>query len=186
MNQEIKSALIRVLPFIVILIVLFFAKKNNKITLTELQLNKPISKTKFITWIVVFFLLIMLFELIFFKLGFLEINKWNHSFMPSIIRIFGAIILAPIAEELIFRGLILSKLINKKLNIHLAVYIQACIFVLLHNFTYQNSISSNIGMIQSLIDASLFGYARLYTKSIYTPIAMHMTGNFIATMERFI
>lgn len=186
MNQEIKSALIRILPFIIILIVLLFAKKNNKITSIDLQLNKPISKTKFLVWIICFLLLILLVELVLFKLGFLEVDKWNHSFIPSMIRIFGAIILAPIAEELIFRGLILSKLINKKMNINLAVFIQACVFVLLHNFTYQNSFSSNIGIAQSLIDASLFGYARIYTKSIYTPIAMHMTGNFIATIERFI
>ena len=72
------------------------------------------------------------------------------------------------------------------LNIHFAIFIQACFFVLLHNFTYQNSLSSNIGIVQSLIEASLFAYAKYHTKSIYTPITMHMTGNFIATFERFI
>ena len=87
---------------------------------------------------------------------------------------------------MIFRGLILSKKINDNINIHLAIFIQSILFVLLHNFTYQNSLSSNIGIAQSLIDASLFGISRLHTKSIYTPITMHMTGDFIATIERFI
>ncbi|MBF4470039.1 CPBP family intramembrane glutamic endopeptidase [Flavobacterium sp. HJJ] len=98
----------------------------------------------------------------------------------------GAVILAPIAEELLFRGCILNLLNKKKINNHLAVLIQACFFVLLHNFTYQNTMSSNIGIVQSLVDAILFGYARQYTKSLYTPITMHMTGNAIAVIERFI
>lgn len=186
MNQEIKSALIRVLPFIVILFILLIAIKNKKITLSELHSNRPSSKTNFFLWISGFFVFVVSVEFTLYYFGILEIDKWNHSFFPSTIRIFGAIVLAPIAEELIFRGLILSKLINKNFNVHLAVFIQSIIFVLLHNFTYQNSLSSNIGIAQSLIDASLFGYARLYTKSIYTPIVMHMTGNFIATIERFI
>ena len=44
MNQEIKSALIRVLPFIVILFILLIASKNTKITVSELSLNKPYSR----------------------------------------------------------------------------------------------------------------------------------------------
>ncbi len=186
MNPEIKSALIRVLPFIVILFIILIAIKNKKNTVSELSINKPDAKTNFFLWISGFFVFVILVEFSLYKLGILEIDKWNHSFLPSVIRIFGAIVLAPIAEELIFRGLILSKLISKNININLAIFIQSILFVLLHNFTYQNSLSSNIGIAQSLIDASLFGYARLYTKSIYTPIAMHMTGNFIATIERFI
>lgn len=121
-----------------------------------------------------------------YKFGILEIDRWNHSLFPSVIKIFRAIVLAPITEKLIFRGLILSKKINDNINIHLAIFIQSILFVLLHNFTYQNSLTSNIGIAQSLIDASLFGISRLHTKSIYTPITMHMTGDFIATIERFI
>jgi membrane protease YdiL (CAAX protease family) len=98
----------------------------------------------------------------------------------------GAIILAPIAEELLFRGFILNLLIKKKINNHLAILMQSCFFVLLHNFTYQNTLSSNIGIAQSLIDAMLFGYARQYTKSLYTPITMHITGNVIAIIETFV
>ena len=83
------------------------------------------------------------------------------------------------------QGQILNILVKRKLNLHLAIFIQAVFFVLLHNFTYQNTWSSNIAIVQSLADAMLFGYARQYTKSIYTPVAMHITGNAIATLERF-
>jgi membrane protease YdiL (CAAX protease family) len=187
MNEEIKSALIRVIPFVIILIGLLIATKRKKISTDDLGLKKPDSMNHYSLWTVGFLILILMVEFVLDKLGVLEIDKWNHPFYPSIIRIIGAVLLAPIAEELIFRGLILSKLINKvKLNLHLAIFIQAAFFVLLHNFAYQNTLSSNIGIVQSLIDASLFGYARYYTKSIYTPMTMHVTGNFIATAERFI
>lgn len=186
MNEEIKAALIRVLPFAIILFILFIATKRKKIEIVDLGIKKPNSINQYFFWVISFLIFILLTEFSLFKLGFLEIDKWHHSLFPSIIRIIGAVILAPIAEEFIFRGLLLSKLINKKLNLHFAILIQACIFVLLHNFTYQNTFSSNIGIVQSLIDASLFGYARYYTKSIYTPITMHITGNGIATLERFV
>ena len=186
MNEEIRSALIRVAPFVIILVGLFIATKREKIDrAVDLGLQKPNSMTHFFFWTFGFLGFILLTEIFLFKLGILEIEKWNHPFFPSTIRIVGAVILAPISEELIFRGLLLSKL-SKKVNMHLSILIQACFFVLLHNFAYQNTLSSNIGIVQTLIDASLFGYARHYTKSIYTPITMHITGNFIATLERFI
>ena len=120
------------------------------------------------------------------KLEILEIDKWNHTLIPSAIRIVGAVILAPITEELFFRGIFLHKLVGWKLNKHLAIFIQSCIFVSFHAFAYQNNLASNIGIVQTFVDATLFGYAKYQTKSIYTPIAMHMTGNLIATLERFI
>lgn len=186
MNEEIKSALIRVFPFVIILVGLFIASKRGKIhRVADLGLQKPNSAVHFYFWTIGFFGFIILTEFFLYKLGILEIDKWNHTFYPSVIRIFGAVILAPIAEELIFRGLLLSKLF-KKVNMHIAILMQACFFVLVHNFAYQNTLSSNIGIVQASIDASLFAYARHFTKSIYTPITMHITGNFIATLERFI
>ena len=175
MNEEIKNALIRVLPFVIILVILFIATKRKKISKADLDIKKPNPVIRYFVWVFGFLIFILLIEFSLYRLGFLEIDKWNHPLFSSIIRIFGAVILAPIAEEFIFRGLLLNKLIKKKINIHLAILLQACFFVLLHNFTYQNTLSSNIGIVQSLVDASLFGYAKYHTKSIYTPISMHIT-----------
>ena len=186
MNEEIKSALIRVLPFVATMLFLLIATKRKKINTSDLGIEKPVSKNNFFIWTAGFLALILLTEFSLYKIGILEIEKWDHSLYPSIIRILGAVILAPIAEELIFRGLILNRLWQKGINMHLAIAIQACFFVLLHSFTYENTFSSNIGIIQTFVDASLFGYARYQTKSIYTPITMHITGNLIATLERFI
>jgi membrane protease YdiL (CAAX protease family) len=66
------------------------------------------------------------------------------------------VIIAPIAEELIFRGLFLNKLIGLKINKHIAIFILALIFVGVHSFAFENTLSSKIGIAQTFIDASLF------------------------------
>lgn len=186
MNHEIRLALLRTLPFLIVIIVVAILIKRQKIKAQDLDINKPVSFKLYFAWTMGFLAYVLLAEFSLFSLHILEVSKWNHSFSPSIILIFGAVIFAPIAEELLFRGLILNILLKKKLNIHLAIFIQAVFFVLLHNFTYENTLSSNIGIAQSLLDAMLFGYARIYTKSIFTPITMHISGNAIAIIERFI
>lgn len=186
MNQEIKSAIIRILPFLGIIFILFLQIRWKKIKSQDLFLQKPISIKLFLIWTLGFLFFILLTEFFLHKFGVLEIYKWKHPLFSSIIRILGAVILAPIAEELIFRGLLLNVMVKRRFTLHFAIFIQACFFVILHNFTYENTLTSNIGILQTLIDASLFGYAKYHTKSIYTPIAMHITGNFIATLERFV
>lgn len=186
MNKEIVSALIRILPFVVIVLVISIRIKLGKASTQELNINRPKSTGKFFLWTLSFLAFIFLTEFTLSQFGLLEITAWKASFFPSIIRILGAVILAPIAEELVFRGVILNLLTKRNLNLHLAIFIQAAFFVALHNFAYENTMGSNIGIVQSLIDATLFAYARYQTQSIYTPISMHMTGNLIATLERFI
>jgi membrane protease YdiL (CAAX protease family) len=186
MNPEIKSVLFRIIPFILVIFIIGLRIRQQKINRFDLSLNKPKSYSSFMLWTLGFLAFVLLTEYILFKLGILEADPWDHPLFSSILRITGMVILAPVAEELLFRGLLLNMLIKRKLNLHLAILIQACFFVLLHNFTWQNTLSSNIGIVQSLTDACLFAYARHYTRSLYTPITMHITGNLVATLERFI
>ena len=186
MNQEVISALIRTFPFLIVISIVAILTKRQKIKRQDIDIQSPISVKSYLIWTIFFLIYTLLTEFSLFSFNILEVSKWNHTISPSVILISGAIILAPIAEELLFRGLILNALTKKKINIHWAILIQACFFVLLHNFTFENTLSSHIGIAQSLIDGILYGYARKYTKSIYTPITMHMTGNAIAILERFI
>lgn len=186
MNNEIKLAIIRALPFLIVICVVAVLIQRQKIKSKDLNINKPISSKSYLIWTIGFLIYTLLTEFFLYSLNILQVNHWNHPLSPSIILIFGAAILAPIAEELIFRGFILNLLIKKKLNMHMAILVQACFFVLLHSFTYENTLSSNIGIVQTFIDALLFAYARQYTQSIYTPITMHISGNLIAIIERFI
>jgi membrane protease YdiL (CAAX protease family) len=185
MNPEIRTSLLRVLPFAIVLIIILVRIRQGKIQRQDIDLKKPYSIGRFLLWTLSFLLFVLTTEWIFFRLGVLEVSKWTHPPGPSVIRILGAVVLAPITEELLFRGLILNVL-KKRVNTHLAILIQAIIFVLLHNFTYANTMGSNIGIVQGLIDASLFSYARFHTRSLYTSMTMHMTGNLIAIAERFV
>lgn len=186
MNEEIKAAIIRVLPFVVLLTVFSIRVRQKKFNTAELGLQKPVSLIRSVWCWSAFLLFILASEFTLYHLGLLEADKWNHTLLPSVIRITGAVILAPIAEEILFRGILLNKLMQWKGNMHVAIFVQAVLFVMVHSFTYENTLSSNIGIAQTFIDAAIYGYARFYTQSIYTPMAMHSTGNLIATLERFI
>lgn len=184
MNPEVISAIIRTLPFFIVVLVLTIITKRKK-KAQELDIRTPFSFTSYLVWVACFLIYALLTEFSLFSFDILKVDEWDHPVAPSIILIFGIIVLAPIAEELLFRGLILNEL-RKRMNEHLAILVQACFFVILHNFTFENTLSSYIAVVQTLIDGILYGYARKYTKSIYTPITMHMIGNLIAVIERFI
>ncbi len=186
MHDELRSALVRTLPFLIVIVVLAILIRRGKIKSQDLDLGKPDPIRSYFIWTVGFLFYALIIEFLLDARGILQVSKWEHSLTPSIILIFGAVVLAPIAEELLFRGLILNVLIKRIGNKHVAILAQALLFVLLHNFTYENTLSSNIGIVQSSIDAVLFAYARQYTRSIYTPITMHMSGNVLAILERFI
>lgn len=186
MNDEIRLALLRTLPFLIVIIIIAILTKRKKVKLQDLDMRKPFSFKLFLIWTLGFLLYSLFIEFQLASFSILEVNTWRHTRSGSIILISGIVIFAPIAEELLFRGLILNVLIKKRINAHLAILIQACFFVMLHNFTYEFTLASNIGIAQSFIDATLFGYARRATQSLYTPITMHMTGNAVAIIERFI
>ena len=186
MTTEMRSALLRVLPFLAVIIAICVAVTRQKINQRDIGIQPPASYKTFFAWWVFFLVFTVTTELVLFKAGLLQVTHWHHPFTSSVIRIGGIVLLAPVAEELIFRGLLLHKLLKWKIRPHMAVISQAVVFVLLHSFTFENTISSNIGIAQSFIDACLYAYARQHTCSLYTPVAMHASGNCIAVLEQFI
>lgn len=160
--------------------------KIGKLSKDDLGIRKPETNLKAFIWCVSFFIFCILTELILFEFRLLEFKTYEFDIKTSFLKIVGMVLIAPIAEELLYRGLFLTKLIQFKINKHLAIFIVAILFVLVHSFVFENTISSKIGIVQIFIDATLFGYARLTTKSIYTPITMHITGNLIATFEMYL
>ncbi len=84
--------------------------------------------------------------------------------IPDVIRI---ILLSPIIEELLFRGVFLSKL-SKKVDIRLAIIIQATLFAIMHGADK---------FILIITSAILYGVIYVYYKSIIYPILLHIIGN---------
>lgn len=183
--DDLTKILLRVLPFLVIIIGIAVVIKKGKVKKENLYLQNPASYKKFFLWWASFLALILVTEFSLYYFDLLEVGKWDDQLFPSILKILGIVVLAPIAEELVFRGLIMFKLRQFKVGRHAAVFIQAVIFLLLHSISFDNSFSSNIAVIQIFGDSVLYAYAKQHTKSLYTPIAMHATGNLIAVLEQF-
>lgn len=92
------------------------------------------------------------------------------------IRIVGIVLLAPLGEELLFRGVIFKLLARK--STALAVLITAVLFAGFH-LQY-----SWIGIALVFIDALYFGLARAWSASTLLTIAMHCAGNGFAVYQR--
>ena len=84
--------------------------------------------------------------------------------------ILGVSILTPIAEELIFRGVVQGEL-RKAMPEWAAIAIQAVVFAAYHMQPIQSS--------YVLLPAVLLGLAYYWTRSIWVPIVMHCLFNFL-------
>ncbi len=82
-------------------------------------------------------------------------------------------IIAPIAEELLFRGLILH-LFNRHLNIRPALIIQGILFGLFHLNLVQGLYASVTGIAM--------GMAYVFTGSLWVPILIHIVNNTSAVL----
>lgn len=90
----------------------------------------------------------------------------------------GMVLLFPVLEELVFRGLLFYQLGRTRLGLVGAVVLPALLFALLH-VQY-----GALGMGFVLLDGLLFGLARAHSRSVLLPMAMHVLGNLYAYLER--
>jgi len=101
----------------------------------------------------------------------------------------GSSIWPAINEELLFRFIVLKVvLVGKlKLNIHLAVFISALLFALVHynNWfrTDATMAESHVQVLQTFMLGILFGYSYYYTNNIITPMMAHFFNNFAVTLN---
>jgi uncharacterized protein len=82
-------------------------------------------------------------------------------------------IVAPIAEELLFRGLIFH-MFNRHMNVKIALIIQALLFGAFHLNLVQGLYASVLGVV--------LGFAYLLTGSLWIPILMHIVNNSVALL----
>jgi membrane protease YdiL (CAAX protease family) len=93
--------------------------------------------------------------------------------LASILRVLAVGILGPIAEELIFRGWVFA-LLRTRVGVAVTLLLTSAGWALLH-YDYSWAV---IGVI--LVDGLLLGLARLTSRSVYPPIAMHIIYNLYA------
>jgi len=177
------GALVRVAPFIILPAIVALRVRQGGVRLADIGWQRPRSWLAGFGWWLLFIAIAFGWEFLLFSHGQLEVGNFKHTGFAAALLIVGMLLLAPVSEELIFRGLFLNFLTRKLNNFHLAAVLQAVAFVAAHNFAYEGTFASNVGVAQSFVDACLFAYARRQTGSIFGPIAMHITGNGVAVIE---
>lgn len=86
-------------------------------------------------------------------------------------------VIAPIVEEIIFRGLVFREL-EKNLNVKAVVLVQGLLFGIYHLNLAQGVYTVFLGVV--------LGFALLWTKSIWAPIIIHMVNNSVSFLFSFI
>ena len=127
-------------------------------------------------------LFIILEELYMFALG-LEMPEGFIAFMlsePLILGLISVIVIAPIAEEFLFRGFLYSQLSRTKLGPWGAVTLSSLLWTVIH-FQYE------VLILIVLFGFGMFlGYIRMAYNNLSLPIALHAVNNLFAfTMAYF-
>lgn len=142
----------------------------------QLGLRKPgIKPTLF--WLAVVVSLGVVLELVgqqfgIFQSDFME-KIWNNTTHFSWLFI-AVCVMAPIFEELLFRGLFLDALCRTNVGTHGAVLISSMLFAVVH-LQYDWTV-----LIAIVVLGMVLGYSRIYSRSLFIPLILHLLNNTFA------
>jgi membrane protease YdiL (CAAX protease family) len=102
----------------------------------------------------------------------------EKGIIPFTINIFIIAIMAGLAEEILFRGALLSIIRKKTANPHLSVWIVAIVFSAIHFQFY--------GFIPRILLGVFLGYLLYWSNSIWVPIFAHFLNNAIAVTGSYL
>jgi membrane protease YdiL (CAAX protease family) len=85
---------------------------------------------------------------------------------------FTVLIAAPVCEEIAFRGVLQPLMARITKNIHVAIWLTAAIFSLIHFQFY--------GFIPRLLLGALFGYLAIWTGTLWAPMLAHFAHNAVS------
>lgn len=181
MTPEVRDTLLRLLlPAIGIVVILFAANRRGLSLGDDLGLRLPSFRQGFL-WLVVFLALAITEEVLWRALGQPAPEPWGDKYSRSIIwmRVLAMVVMAPIAEELLFRGLFFHMAANTFLKQTGAVFATAALFAAFH-FQY-----GLWALLFVLVDGLFYGTVRAATGSIILTMALHAIGNAYAAYQRF-
>jgi membrane protease YdiL (CAAX protease family) len=90
------------------------------------------------------------------------------------LRVLAVGVLGPIAEELIFRGILFHRLRHTRVGDWGAILILAAVWAVVHT-SYTSDVIALI-----FVSGLFLGWARKYTGSVFVPIIMHILWNLYA------
>ena len=98
----------------------------------------------------------------------------RQGMLVSVLRVLAVGVLGPIAEELIFRGVLFARLSATSLGVWPSVVVLAIVWGVLH-YSYSGGVIAII-----IAGGLLLGAARVRTGSVWVPVLMHIAWNLYA------
>ncbi|WNC69208.1 CPBP family glutamic-type intramembrane protease [Thalassotalea nanhaiensis] len=145
-------------------------------------LQSSFNFNEFKPWLILTFVYIVLSYLINILLD-VRIPEWMLDMRDTIdygwLSILSVCIIAPIFEELVFRGFIFSKIERTRLRKSGAVVVTAIIFTLIHT-QYEGIVLADLFVLSLLLS-----FIRLKTNNLKYCIAVHMLNNMISALFLF-
>ncbi|MCB2197165.1 MAG: CPBP family intramembrane metalloprotease [Bacteroidetes bacterium] len=115
-------------------------------------------------------------------IGFLALKFTNHLEVTDIQYsskvVFGGFfffILVAIAEEIIFRGYVLTNFMDSFKNKYLALFLSSLLFAIFHGL---NPNLSLVGFINLVVAGLALGITYIHTKNLWFPIFLHLSWNY--------
>lgn len=175
-NGFIWAIIICITAVVYILLVVGFIKirRNNIGVKNYLKLNNvPIMAV--MQWLGLLFILVSVLSLISFFIGRPFVDKYflsaYFSAKNQLLFWCSVALIGPISEEVLFRGFLLEGLRQSKFGAVGAILISSFMWTIIH-FQYDL-----YDLSQLFIIGLLMGMGKIYTKSLYTPIAIHSLMN---------
>jgi len=167
------------LPLLALGVVVLVLRARGFSPRRELALYAP-STPSLLGWVGAFLVLAIVEEIAGRALGVPPVVPWGSRYgaLERVIRAGGMIAVAPVVEELLFRGLMFTRLSATRLRPAGAVIVIALLFAALH---------IQYGWLELafvLVDGLFFGAARAGTGTVVVPLVCHMLGNAYAAFER--
>ncbi|RHW75539.1 CPBP family intramembrane glutamic endopeptidase [Colwellia sp. RSH04] len=110
----------------------------------------------------------------------LDVKAQTNTVFDLLMLVIGVCIVAPIIEEIIFRGHAYSRLIKSRAGITGTIIITSLVFTIIHT-QYET-----IVLLTLLPFAFLLGYVRYKTGNLVYCIALHIQLNIFSTIELFV
>ncbi|WP_392533431.1 CPBP family intramembrane glutamic endopeptidase [Nostoc sp. C117] len=178
MTPEVSKMLVHIVAQISILLLVLSVRQVQGISWRDLGVFWPKGhQTE--RWLIAFIGLCVIQEIISRITGIGEKQSWGEQYSVSVIvlRVIGIVVLAPIAEELFFRGLLFERIRATSLGSIGAVALTSVFFALVH-IQYKP-----LEMAFVLVDGLFFGLTRYATGSLLVTWLCHSLGNLYAVLQ---
>ena len=174
------GTLLRLIAPLLALLALGLVLRARGESLRETFALVPIRLPVLAGWIAAFAVLVAVEAVLERLFGLPRAEPWGTRYGAAerLVRVVGIVAAAPLAEELILRGAVFTRLARTVLEAPGAIAVTAAMFAMLHLQYGPRQ------MALILADGLFYGLARAKTGSVLVPLTCHMLGNAYAAWER--